>query len=356
MIAYDISVSLLKEVLNITKSDKVIIKAWNGKVTVLSQVYKKDMTYYVSAVEESAQVVEPGEVTLTKYLINSMPKDEIISIDGDQVKSDSSIYLAKAKSEGTILEIATPKKLFKIDKSILISTLYAVAKDDTRPILAGVNFKIDFGFLNICALDGYRLALRKEKVEYGEIFDITIPAFAMEAVKRIKGKGEVSIYTTNDGDYVSIQFNNITITTQLLYGSYVKYESLIPTESNTTIQADAQELYNALKKHKGLARVTFDIAGTEIPLKIQLEKSKKVNGKWTTEVIAEVNDKLNVYSFHGTPLTISVNLKYLLEALKGRKGILDITFRSPVSPIVIKRKDMLDNSVDLVLPMRVVKS
>ena len=224
MIATDISVSLLKDVLNITKSDKVIIKAWNGKVTVLSQVYKKDMAYYVSAVEESAQVVEPGEVTLTKYLINPMPKDEIISIDGDQVKIDSSIYLAKAKSEGTILEIATPKKLFKIDKSVLISTLYAVAKDNTRPILAGVNFKTSFGFLNICALDGYRLALRKEKVEYGEIFDITIPAFAMEAVKRIKGKGEISIYTDGD-DYVSIQFNNITITTQLLYGSYVKYES-----------------------------------------------------------------------------------------------------------------------------------
>ena len=42
-------------------------------------------------------------------------------------------------------------------------TIFAVAQDETRPILTGVLFEIKDKKLNLVALDGYRVAFRSEQ-------------------------------------------------------------------------------------------------------------------------------------------------------------------------------------------------
>ena len=49
-------------------------------------------------------------------------------------------------------------------KAAVLKTIFAVALDDSRPILKGVLFDIDKGEVNVVALDGYRLAKVKKSV------------------------------------------------------------------------------------------------------------------------------------------------------------------------------------------------
>ena len=44
-------------------------------------------------------------------------------------------------------------------------TVFAVSTSETRPILTGVNWKVENSELNCIATDSHRLALRKAKIE-----------------------------------------------------------------------------------------------------------------------------------------------------------------------------------------------
>ncbi len=48
----------------------------------------------------------------------------------------------------------------KLLKNMIKGTIFAIAQDETRPILTGVLFESNNKNLNLVALDGYRVALR----------------------------------------------------------------------------------------------------------------------------------------------------------------------------------------------------
>ena len=48
-------------------------------------------------------------------------------------------------------------------KNMIKGTSFAIAQDETRPILQGILFEIKDSKLNLVALDGYRLASRRSQ-------------------------------------------------------------------------------------------------------------------------------------------------------------------------------------------------
>lgn len=63
----------------------------------------------------------------------------------------------------------------KILKSMIKSTIFATAQEETRPILTGVLFEIKDKKLNLVALDGYRLAIRSEYIDNENSINAVIP-------------------------------------------------------------------------------------------------------------------------------------------------------------------------------------
>ena len=64
-------------------------------------------------------------------------------------------------------------------------TIFAVAQDETRPILTGVLFEIKDKKLNLVALDGYRVALRSENVDNDNSINAVIPGKTLSEVSKI---------------------------------------------------------------------------------------------------------------------------------------------------------------------------
>ena len=50
-------------------------------------------------------------------------------------------------------------------KAMIRQTVFAVSTSETRPILTGVNWKVENDELTCIATDSHRLALRKAKIE-----------------------------------------------------------------------------------------------------------------------------------------------------------------------------------------------
>ena len=60
-------------------------------------------------------------------------------------------------------------------RNLIRSTSFAVAQDESRPILMGVLFEVKNKVLNMVALDGFRLAMRSEYLESNEDVSVVIP-------------------------------------------------------------------------------------------------------------------------------------------------------------------------------------
>ena len=54
-------------------------------------------------------------------------------------------------------------------------TSFAIAQDETRPILQGILFEVKNKNLNLVALDGYRLAIKSEFLDTDSDIEVVIP-------------------------------------------------------------------------------------------------------------------------------------------------------------------------------------
>ena len=160
-----------------------------------------------------AEVFETGKVVVDAKLLGDIIR-KLPNSDIEVKSSDSnSIELLCEKSRFTLIHMNSDDfpSLPSIDENIIFtvnqkvlknmikSTIFAVAQDETRPILTGVLFEVSEKKLNLVALDGYRLALRCEKIENDDNISAVIPGKTLnEVVKILDEEGDVNItFTAN---------------------------------------------------------------------------------------------------------------------------------------------------------------
>ena len=70
-------------------------------------------------------------------------------------------------------------------KQVIAQTIFATSVKETRPILTGINFKIDGNTLEAVATDTYRLAKKKIVIGDTAYFNVTIPARNLDEISKI---------------------------------------------------------------------------------------------------------------------------------------------------------------------------
>lgn len=127
-------------------------------------------------------------------------------------------------------------------KNIIKQTVFAVSTSETRPVLTGVNWKIENNDLICIATDSHRLALRKAKIETEEeqSFNIVIPGKSLNELNRILDDHDepVEIFVTEN--QILFKTKHILFFSRLLEGNYPDTNRLIPTESKTDIVVNSK--------------------------------------------------------------------------------------------------------------------
>ena len=242
------------------------------------------------------------------------------------------------------LSVEVPQNILK---SMIRGTSFAIAQDETRPILQGILFEVKDKKLNLVALDGYRLAIRTEFLDNDSDIEVVIPGKTLNEVSRILEDISDIVKITFTDNHILFNLSNTKIISRLLDGKFVNYSSLLPQEYKILLDVKKQELQNCIERASLMAK---DSNSNLIKLDIQEENMIITSNSQ----LGKVREELNI-NLQGGEIQIAFNSKYLLDVLKNiEDDEVKLEMTSGVSPCVIKCKNT-DNSKYLVLPVRLLR-
>lgn len=174
-----------------------------------------------------------------------------------------------------------PVNLFDGDRAVRIpagdfrraieQVAFAAARDESRPVLSGVNLRIGGGTLRLSAADGFRVSIRTDAlVGDTDDVDVIVPARAMTEVARACGVDaddvEIMIASnrTQVGFGVPTTSGRVLITSRLLEGVFPDLDRVVPKEATTTVTLDREALVRAIRVAQIFARDAADCVRFEI--------------------------------------------------------------------------------------------
>ncbi|MGG7098427.1 DNA polymerase III subunit beta [Clostridium sardiniense] len=351
----------------------IVQKAITGKSTmsVLEGIYinanKDGLTLIGSDMDVSietkvnADVINEGSIVIDakifgeiiRKLPNSEIKIETMDNDTVQITCEKSVFNVVYMNADEFPELPKLNENMKVEvpqnilKNMIKCTSFAIAQDETRPILQGILFEVKDRTLNLVALDGYRLAIKSEYLDSDFDIEIVIPGKTLNEVSKILEDVNDLVQITFTNNHILFNLNKTRIISRLLEGKFVNYKSLLPEEHKLLVTIKKQDLQNGIERASLMAK---DGNNNLIKLEFQDEALVITSNSQLGKVREEVGINLQ-----GDKIQIAFNSRYLIDVLKNfeeEEVVMEMT--SSVSPCIIKAKEA-DNYKYLVLPVRLIR-
>ncbi|WP_088072069.1 DNA polymerase III subunit beta [Gottfriedia luciferensis] len=237
-------------------------------------------------------------------------------------------------------------------KFMIRQTVFAVSTSETRPILTGVNWKIENGELTCIATDSHRLALRQAKIENGSLSNefkasVVIPGKSLNELSKILDDGNEKVEIVLTEHQALFKTKHILFFTRLLEGNYPDTSKLIPSESKTELTVMTKEFLQAIDRASLLAR-----EGRNNVVHLETVGSSVVNVSSYSPEIGKVVDEIVCEDIKGEELKISFSAKYVMDALKAIESPeIYIQFTGAMRPFLIRTAND-SRTLQLILPVR----
>lgn len=255
--------------------------------------------------------------------IRNMPDDTITISDEDDRNTlaidsggASVDLLTMSPDDFPKVKIPETDRSFKIRtttlRDLIRKTIFAVSKDDSRPIFTGGGFEIKGDKISLVATNTHRLALAVEQLpDTYPNSSFVVPAETLRGIMlRIDPKDVENYVTVNYSPrYLTFTFDNVFVTSRLIEGMFPPYDRVIPPSSTTHVTVDSVEFRNAVEFVAVMAKETeyntvkfiFADGGIEIS-----SNSPEVGGA-VKNVEAQID---------GDELEISFNVDYIVDVLR----------------------------------------
>lgn len=253
------------------------------------------------------------------------------------------------------LPIFKPENSFELKndllKNLIKQTVFAVSTVETRPILTGVNMKVEDHFLDFVATDSHRLASRKipldqanEKVNFSNVI---IPGKSLTELNKILDDNEETITISVTENQILFQTKNLYFLSRLLDGNYPETARLIPEQSKTIVYAKTKELLQAIDRASLLAKENRNNV-----VKLQTKGNNEIEISSNTPEVGQVTEDVKTESIEGEELKISFSAKYMIDALKTiEEDRVKIEFTGAMRPFIMRPMDN-EFILQLILPVR----
>ncbi|GAA5416563.1 beta sliding clamp [Paraliobacillus ryukyuensis] len=309
--------------------------------------------------------IEAGSVVVqAKYfpdIIRKLPLKtvEIMTDENDQVTIRSGGAEFHLNGQDTVeypqLPVLHTENSFEIKsdvlKDLIKQTVFAVSTVETRPILTGVNMKLEDDFLHFVATDSHRLASRKLPMEATSdqinFTSVVIPGKSLSELNKILEDSEEKISISVTENQILFQTNHLYFLSRLLDGNYPETSRLIPDQSKTIVYAKTKELLQAIDRASLLAKENRNNV-----VKLQTKENNQLEITSNTPEVGEVVEGLSTVGKEGEDLKISFSAKYMIDALRIiEEEQVKIEFTGAMRPFIIRP---MDNNyiLQLILPVR----
>lgn len=332
----------------------ILLSAEKGNLTLMAYNMEISMKKELPVIcEEEGDIVISAKI-LFEILRKVKGENITIEVDSRSVchisSGASSFDIMGMKSEDfpempNVAEFETLTISSEQLKNIVRQTVFAASQiEGTRPVLTGINFEVNGNEIKAVALDGNRLAVRKEKINNESNMEFIVSARAISEAIKIIGEKDEDIIIRVGSRNISFDIDGYVMTSRLLEGKYIEYNRSIPTEFSQEIKVNVDEIIEILE------RISLVIVSdqTKSPVRCIFENNK-VTFTCSSD-IGRAQDTLDI-ELKGNDFTIGFNSKYLIEALKATESEqVYIRFNGSAAAAVITPVDG-DEYIYLVLPM-----
>ena len=230
---------------------------------------------------------------------------------------------------------------------LLQRTHFAIAQQDVRYYLNGLLLEAHPGKLRAVATDGHRLAMNTIAMDtHAEHrLQVIIPRKGVIELMRLLENSDVPATVTIGNNHMCVTTEQFTFTSKLVEGRFPEYERVIPKNGDKSITIDRDVFKSALSRTAVLCNEKF--RGLRLEFRTGLLRILTNNPE---QEVAEEEISLD---YHQEDLDIGFNVNYLLDILNiVNLGVVVCTFFDSNSSVVIKEENPEEDSLFVVMPMR----
>lgn len=339
------SLQILEGILLSAEQNKLTLMAYNMEISM-----KKELPI---TCEEEGDIVISAKILFE--IIRKVKGNNIELFVDDRfvchIKSGASTFdIMGMKSEDfpempNIAEYETITVSSENLKSMVRQTVFAVSQiEGTRPVLTGISFEVKNNELKLVAIDGNRMAIRKEKINNSGNLEFVVSGRAISEAVKIIGEDEEDIVIRIGNRNISFEIDGYIMTSRLLEGKYIEYQRSIPETFSQEIRVNVAEVIEIIE------RIALIIVNDQTKSPVRCTFTKDQVTFTCSSDIGRAQDTLNI-ELKGNDFTIGFNSKYLLDALKASESEeVIIRFNGSTAAAVITPVEG-EKYLYLVLPM-----
>ncbi|MBN1891393.1 MAG: DNA polymerase III subunit beta [Clostridiales bacterium] len=308
-----------------------------------------------------SDIKEDGSIVINSKLFGEIVRklpEENVMIETDErltitIECGSSVFSIKGlSSEGypKIPEVTDAQKVILMQgilKDMIRQTIFAVSTDESRPTLNGCYFVCDGTSVEMVAIDGFRLALRKQIVGSDlPIMKFIVPGKALHEAGRILGGKDTELIIYSSQNHILFDTGMVRIVSRLIQGEYMNYKAILPNTGDTTMLISTEAMLSAVER----ASLIILSEDRRSPVQLSMPNDEVLVISASTE-LGTLREEIPV-SIQGDRVDIDFNPRYFIDALRAiEEDEISIQFSGSNGPCVLKPTEG-EEFAYLVLPLR----
>lgn len=335
----------LEGILMRAKDGQIILSAYDLEIGITTKI--------------EASILSPGEIVVSAKLFSEIVRklpEEVVTIETDErlityITSGQADYQIVGISSVEFPDLPTFETTDEINlkegliKNMIKQTLYAVSDNNSKIIYTGSLFEIKNGCFRIVAVDGFRMAIRSENIDYSRDTRFVIPGKTQSEFLKLLGNDEDENVSIIVGErHVMFKVKDYSIVSRLIEGIFLDYEATIPKGEETLVKVNTRVMIGSVER---MALITSE--KIQSPIKC-IFTGDEIRLTCSTAV-GKAADVIKT-SVAGNDVTIGFNHKYLLDALRNADtDEVKLIINGGNSPMIVKPVSG-DSFLFLVVPMR----
>ena len=343
------SILALEGVLIEAENDGLRISGYNLETGIITEV--------------DAEVRETGAIVLSARLLGEILRrmpDDAVSVTAD---ADCSVHIAcgptsfdiKGSSDEDFPELPSVNDGSGLTitqgnlRAMISQTIFAVSDNESRPIHTGALFETDGEQLTMVAVDGYRLALRREKLVSQDRpgnLSFVVPGAALNEVEKICADCDEPVSITQGDRHITFETGGTLLVARRLEGEFLNYRQTIPRNNAIVLQAECADLQRSIDRASLIINDKL-----KSPLRCKFEDgSLSITSK---TAIGSAFDRCPITG-DGKGLEIGFNNRFLMDAVKAAPASrVRLELNTATSPcLLLPVEGETENFLYMVLPVR----
>ncbi|QIW20770.1 DNA polymerase III subunit beta [Bacillus thuringiensis] len=311
--------------------------------------------------EQITTILKAGTIVVpAKYfieIIKKMPSDivikskneQTITIQSEEITLNLNGFPANAFPNVPLIDNHAE---IQIETKQLIDafkqTVFAVAKNESRPVLTGVHLELDHNKLICAATDSHRLAIRETIISTDVKASCIVPSATISELLKLMNSNSEFVYIYLSESHIIFTFGTTTLYSRLIEGKYPNISSLIPNDFHTVINIDRKRILQGVDRSSLLAS---EWANNNVNLEIINESTIQITSN--ASQIGKISETQQIDRLQGEKLlNISFDGRFMIDALRAiKEETVTLSFSGSMRPILIEA-GIQSAAVHLISPVR----